>query len=170
MGRKGINTPAESEAAERAFGDYVALGPGRSLEALWRSYEGDAGAPTHRLRTLKAWSSRHRWQARMSAAATERVERLLEEASEIDAGTFLGTSLELARLVGIGGLEPEQVVKVRESVRRKAATAAAVQVNVNVDVELRQLAERAAEASGLDPQQVIAEAERIFADMRGVEQ
>lgn len=168
--RRGENGQESAEAAE-AFAAYVALGPGRSLRALAESYvsRGIHKSSSGSLRTLGSWSAKFGWQERLRQAATERAERLLEEAAEIDAGTFLGTSRELARLVGAGGMEPEQVVKVRESVRRKPVPGAAVQVNVSVDVELRQLAERAAEASGLDPQQVIAEAERIFADMRGAD-
>lgn len=166
MGRRGVNSPSETEAAERAFGDYLALGPGRSLEALWRSYAGNDSAPTHRLRTLKGWSSRHRWQARMTAAVTERVERLLDEAAEIDADTFLGTSRELSRLVAAGGLEPEQVVKVRESVRRKQAAAPAVEVSVTIDVAVRELVEAEARKRGLDPDEVLAEAEMILSTMQ----
>jgi len=59
----------ETQKANRALKDYIAMGPGRSLSKLHRSYtEGSLKeeAPTRCLRTLKGWSTRYAWQARLA--------------------------------------------------------------------------------------------------------
>ena len=62
----------EPQKAYAAFLDYCRLGPGRSLARLLKRYQGvpepyPGLPPTTRLPTLKAWSSKHRWQARVEA-------------------------------------------------------------------------------------------------------
>lgn len=64
--------PNESDNAFRAFADYVAMGAGRSLTALLELYarrsQSDSEArpiPTRRIATLKGWSARFQWQARI---------------------------------------------------------------------------------------------------------
>jgi hypothetical protein len=66
----------ETARAKRAWSDYLALGPGRSLEKLIDRYEavrrvsiGKASVPTTCLRTLEEWSSAFGWQARLKAIA-----------------------------------------------------------------------------------------------------
>jgi hypothetical protein len=57
----------ESPQALRAFSDYVAQTPPRSLErlaALYQTYT-DPAPPTRHLRTLKEWSTEHRRQERV---------------------------------------------------------------------------------------------------------
>jgi uncharacterized membrane protein len=53
----------------RAFSDYLAQTPPRSLERLAESYchqsATKAPPPTHRIETLKEWSRQHRWQERV---------------------------------------------------------------------------------------------------------
>lgn len=71
----------ETQKANRALKDYVAMGPGRSLTKLHKTYteyapeRGDP--PTQCLRTLKNWSSRYDWQARL--ACWDELEREGEE-------------------------------------------------------------------------------------------
>lgn len=58
----------ESAQARRAYQDYEAQTPPRSLErlaALYRSCT-DPAPPTRHLTTLKVWSSRYEWQARVA--------------------------------------------------------------------------------------------------------
>ncbi len=61
---------SESARARQAYADYVALGPGRSLEKLLERYQSGTGsAPTRRMTSLKQWSSAFGWQARLQALA-----------------------------------------------------------------------------------------------------
>jgi len=72
----------ETATALRAFDDFVALGPGRTLAALLHLYQNQPDAPTHHIATLKEWSMRHGWTARLEAMAradAERAERLRQE-------------------------------------------------------------------------------------------
>lgn len=66
--------PGETPKAFQALTDYCLLGPGRSLAKLLDRYRHQSDPepspetpPTLRLRTLKAWSIRWRWQARVAA-------------------------------------------------------------------------------------------------------
>ena len=71
----------ETQKANRALKDYVAMGSGRSLSKLYRRYTESspekAQSPTQCLRTLKNWSSRYDWQARL--ARWDELEREGEE-------------------------------------------------------------------------------------------
>ena len=49
---------------QRAFDDYLALAPARSLDALLEIYAADPAAPTHRLPTLQRWAERDHWLER----------------------------------------------------------------------------------------------------------
>ncbi len=61
-----IKQASEPEAATRAFNDYYELGPNRTLARLARTYRQSAGEPpTRSLATLKEWSTRWQWQARV---------------------------------------------------------------------------------------------------------
>ncbi|MEE8176488.1 MAG: hypothetical protein V3T65_00660 [Acidobacteriota bacterium] len=70
----------ESVRANAAFRDYVAMGEGRSLEKLLAAYIHRASTeqlPSLKLNTLKKWSQRHAWQARL--AAWEATQHAIEE-------------------------------------------------------------------------------------------
>lgn len=58
----------ESLKANNALNDYFLLGDGRSLAILHQKYTKAAPkqAPTRQLRTLKEWSSKYAWQARIA--------------------------------------------------------------------------------------------------------
>ena len=62
----------ETATANKALNDYALMGAGRSLDAIRRQYlaqrqaGGSPKPPTTQLATLKNWSSRHHWQARVA--------------------------------------------------------------------------------------------------------
>ena len=58
--------PGETHKASQALKDYIALGPGRSLERLRVMYSEctESTPPTTVLRTIKSWSSKFAWQER----------------------------------------------------------------------------------------------------------
>ena len=59
--------------AQAALADYLAMGPGRSLEGLCEQYrqrvrtENEASVPTTRLATLGQWSAEYNWQEEVQA-------------------------------------------------------------------------------------------------------
>lgn len=112
--------PPMTDKAAEAFADYVDLGPKRSLEALVDRYKfASKPVPTKRINTLKDWSSKYQWQARISEAVTQAVTRKLELAAELDADTFYKTSQRLNETVsGPGFIGPADVTRIRESVRK----------------------------------------------------
>jgi len=61
----------ESKKSRAAFGDYAAMGAGRSLDALHKHYVRAASegrqTPTLKLYTLGEWSRHHNWVARAAA-------------------------------------------------------------------------------------------------------
>lgn len=60
----------ETAKQNQAINDYALLGAGRSLTKLldhWARRPDPEPSPTDRLRTLKLWSSRNHWQARIAA-------------------------------------------------------------------------------------------------------
>jgi hypothetical protein len=61
----------EGPRPRQAWADYVAMGPGRSLESLLERYRNVASAPTNRLNTLKEWSVAFHWQDRLGAIADQ---------------------------------------------------------------------------------------------------
>lgn len=82
----------ETNKAKRAFEDYFAMGPGRSIRKLHERYcrqkdaEASPNPPTARLRTLKTWSAEHNWQDRVAERekriADERYEAIIEGSRE----------------------------------------------------------------------------------------
>lgn len=159
--------PQETAKAAIAFAAYVSLGPGRSLRALAYTlaeqnlYKNQASA----LASLNGWSSKYRWQDRLAAAVTEKTERLLAQAAELDAASYKRTSELLAeRLALTGAIDTDHVVKIRESVRRPApkGNTAGIGVNVQVSVSLHDLAERVAAEEGLDAAEVVEWADRYL--------
>lgn len=63
----------ESKKANQALRDYCLMGPGRSLRNLLALYRDQSTTarqpPTRRLSTLRSWSSKYEWQARLSGWA-----------------------------------------------------------------------------------------------------
>jgi hypothetical protein len=60
----------ETKRANTALADYAMMGPARSLAKLAEHYVSQpatSAPPTRRLNALKRWSTRHDWQARVSA-------------------------------------------------------------------------------------------------------
>lgn len=165
----GQRKSAESPKAADAFRRYVALGPGRSLRKLAAQdvQHGLYKNTTAALRTYAKWSVDYGWQERLAHAADAAAEHMLEEAARLDAETFLATSRllnERAKWTDAGHLDA--VVKMRESVR-KPQPKGGTSVNVRVSVEVRQLAERYAEQLGVDPEELIRDAEAIAAGAWG---
>lgn len=161
----------DSPKAAQAFADYVAMGPSRSLSSLCERYRtGTKPVPTNRLTTLKEWSIKYGWQARIAEAATERAREMLEQASEIDAQTFLATSVKLNQRVKLSDpLMLDGLVKLRESVRKpapKGGTNVNVGVSVSLTTEQREIAERIAASRGVVADEVIAEVERFLQEER----
>ncbi len=62
----------ETPRAQQAFNDYLAMGDDRSLEKLLAVYQkGTENPPCQKLRTLKEWSRKYKWQERLA----EQIER-----------------------------------------------------------------------------------------------
>jgi hypothetical protein len=67
--------PKETPRARQAWADYLALGPGRSLDQLAEAYRIRTGSvPTRQLSRLKCWSAMFDWQERLQAVANEQVD------------------------------------------------------------------------------------------------
>ncbi len=63
---RNIKQPEEPEASTVAFNDYYELGPNRTLARLASNYRRATGdQPTRSLGTLKGWSTRWQWAARV---------------------------------------------------------------------------------------------------------
>lgn len=88
----------ESARAQQAWADYLAMGDGRSLEALVNRYQtvkADGGsAPTTRLPTLADWSRHHDWQGRLKRLAQEQSDRIAAE-MEVRRREIMGAGLAL---------------------------------------------------------------------------
>lgn len=144
--------PKETPKAAEAFSDYVGLGSSRSLELLASVYRSRTEpAPTKHLRTLKDWSSKFRWQARIVEAANAETERKLQLASEMDAETFFKTSEKLSKAIESTS-EPRDIISIRESVR-KPTPKGATHVNVSLDIQIAQVLDQIAEVDGLTPEE-----------------
>ena len=78
----------ETQRAKTAYAEYLAMGPGRSLEGLAADYkrrlqtDRKLTVPTGRLRTLVEWSRLHNWQARIAAEEERRNEALVERSTD----------------------------------------------------------------------------------------
>lgn len=181
MAKKRTPTTKDDDAemtakAAEMFARYVAMGPGRSLRNL--AYilveQNHYKTTTVALRSLGDWSAKYAWQSRIAAAATAKGEESQAKAVEWDDTTFLRTSETLAKeLAELDASNVAQklplidaVIKVRETVRRREPRGAKANasVNLNVAVSLRNLVERKAAERGLDPEEVLAEAEKIIAE------
>lgn len=73
----------ETQRAKTAYAEYLAMGPGRSLEKLLAEYQErkrtgkGASVPTTRYATLADWSRKHGWQARVAAFEGKQNEALV---------------------------------------------------------------------------------------------
>lgn len=73
----------ETQRAKTAYAEYLAMGPGRSLEKLLAEYQErkrtgkGASVPTTRYATLADWSRKHGWQARVAAFEGKQNEALI---------------------------------------------------------------------------------------------
>ena len=91
----------ETERAKSAYGDYLAMGPGRSLEKLATVYHEQAGGRPHtRLCTLKNWSTCHGWQARIA-----KFEAQVREKQQDAAEKARSENLSLVRAAKMRGAE-----------------------------------------------------------------
>lgn len=148
------------------FAAYVGMGPGRNLRALAAVLveQGHYKTASTAFGQLARMSSAHRWQERLSAAITAKTEEALAKAAEIDAQSFLRTSeLVAGRLAFTDPLHVDAVIKMRESVRKPEPKGSGASINLNLSVTLRAIVERVAAERGLDPEDVLAEAEQIIA-------
>lgn len=188
MAKKQMPATSDDDAemtakAAEAFSTYIAMGPSRSIRNLARIlveqglYKNSSAAQ----RVLATWSVKYRWQARIAAAATARGEEVHARSREWDDTAFLRSSESFAREMAELAKQLEDVdasnlaqklilidamLKMRESVRRREPRGAQANVNVNVgfEVALRDAVNAIAAEEGLDPEQVLARAERIVAD------
>lgn len=91
----------ETPRAKAAWADYVAMGPGRSLESLVRRYQSASGSvPTKRLMTLCEWSRTFGWQSRLGTiadAASKEIEAAEQERRR--TAMEMGTALDYERVL-----------------------------------------------------------------------
>jgi hypothetical protein len=87
---------------------------------------------------------------------------LLRESAELDAETFFASSVKLRQDILGETVPTATVISIRESVRKPMPKGGA-QVNVKVSVEIRHLAEKLAHDLGMNPDDLIADAEKIAA-------
>lgn len=165
MAEAGDNGQETAKAAA-AFAAYVEMGVGRSLRNLARQMveQGYYETATTALKVLGGWSSKHAWQARLSAAITAKTDEALAKAAEIDAASFLRTSeLVAERLSYTSPVDTNTVLAIRSAVRKPEPKQAGANLNLNLTVTLRQIVERVAAEQGLSEDEVMAEAESILA-------
>ena len=92
----------ETQRAKTAYAEYLAMGPGRSLEKLLAEYQErkrtgkGASVPTTRYATLADWSRKHGWQARVAAFEGKQNEALVARSMD-DIEKARQESLKLAQ-------------------------------------------------------------------------
>ena len=81
----------ESKKAYTAFGDYCQMGAGRSLSLLVNQYQTNTKPipPTKNITSLKVWSSRYEWQARVT-----QYDRAVQMEAEAKAAAYRASILE----------------------------------------------------------------------------
>ncbi|MGH2354095.1 MAG: hypothetical protein ACRDJN_21015 [Chloroflexota bacterium] len=192
----------ETARARQAWADYLALGPGRSLEGLLDRYQSAPKAPpTRRLKTLKAWSRAYGWQARLGELADrearaaeqaeaayrrsimaegfglahERVKALKRLATALFQELVEGGCLWVMDTKGVGAGKQYREVPVAHFNAPEVAAFRGLlddlaretggrprQVHVDVETHVRRLARQ----YGLDPDEAVAEAERVLRERR----
>jgi hypothetical protein len=113
----------ETAKHHRAINDYAQLGAGRSLTKLikhWARHPTPEPTPTKHLRTLKLWSAKYQWQARIAAWAAQRTaeERLIWQERELAARTQNWEIAEAAAAIVLETLI-EQAPRLIRSSRRE---------------------------------------------------
>lgn len=130
--------PEMTPKAAAGFADFVGMGPGRSLRKLHERYRQQTASkpPAVRLETLFEWSTKYAWQDRLANAVTALTEQRLEQAAEIDSGSFFKTSELIAQTLDYTTHHHlDAILKMRESVRKPSPKQAAVNVNINLIVK-----------------------------------
>lgn len=143
-GEQDKRKPRETAGAQAAFADYVALGPGRSLEKLAESYRSRSeSVPTRQVSTLKVWSTTHDWQARLAAMEAER----LAAGQEIRTALYLRALMEYDRRTDDGLIENaamDDIHAIYDRVRPSERANADLGINLTATVRL----------IGVDPEDV----------------
>src|SRR3972149_6194863 len=101
----------ESPKAAKAFDDYYALGPTRSIRVLHKTYtEAATKSPTTQLRTLAQWSTEHGWQQRVkdrdAEVAKAYLDRLKETATESGYALYWKRIADLNQLAEVSNALP----------------------------------------------------------------
>lgn len=105
----------ESPKARQAWSDYLALGPDRSLERLINRTE----PKTYRLASLKQWSARHGWQARLQAIAdSETTDATAKQSAYVRGILESGFGLEHERVKALNELADVLLEELRDPKRR----------------------------------------------------
>jgi len=108
----------ETGNARRAYADYEAMGPDRSLAKLHAEYirrkDGGEAVPTVTRRNLDTWSAKHGWQARLVAyeeqETEERRRRLRARVARQDERVMVG--IEVGTLKFLQAVERGEVALV----------------------------------------------------------
>lgn len=89
----GVKQKSESQRAILACNDWLRLGPGRSLVALWQQYRETPPntVPTRSLHTLNKWAPRYDWAGRAGL-----YDQAAEDAKTIRSQEIMATGLALA--------------------------------------------------------------------------
>ncbi|MEE8275367.1 MAG: hypothetical protein V3R88_11930 [Alphaproteobacteria bacterium] len=88
--------------AEQAFEDYVALGPGRSLSKLEARYRNDTGVIQVSSATLRRWSSKFRWQARLAEHDEKVAEQVQHKLAKAEASERWNAAQDLRTVAQLG--------------------------------------------------------------------
>lgn len=154
-----------AKAAE-AFAMYVAMGPGRSLTNLAHilTEQNRYKTRTTARNAVATWSARYRWQERIASAVTAQGEELLAQITEFDIHALrISSELLYRQILTLQPSDVDEIIKIRQMVRRPEPRGGSESVNVNLAVTLRTIVEQVAAEEGLDPEQVLAQAEKILA-------
>lgn len=115
----------ESRKARQALLDYAQMGSGRGLRKLHARYQAEELAPTRRLSSLLAWSSRFDWQARVArfdlAQQEEQQEVWLRRKAEAREQDWTDAARVRGRVMGLlngGGLDALTLLRVAGALRQ----------------------------------------------------
>jgi len=101
----------ETKRANTALMDYWLMGGGRSLDKLRQTYaKATLKPPTKHLETLKTWSARHHWQARIARQKEIDDEIALEQYRQ----RHMSEAEVLARLADMGRADMADFADVRQ--------------------------------------------------------
>lgn len=115
----------ESRKARQALLDYAQAGAGRGLRKLHARYQAAETAPTRRLSSLLAWSSRFDWQARVArfdlAQQEEQQESWARRKAEVREQDWTDAARVRGRVMGLlngGGLDALELLRVAGALRQ----------------------------------------------------